>query len=335
MLDGSLSSLNFKGDYMKKYILLGSFLIVVMMELSNVARGQCTDIFVPIQDKVKEIDEEKSGFRAERRNVGTEAEKKKKLEEGERVYPFVRASITSQVRFKISLDNDITSGFTKTNDYIVFSVLENVYGTAEFEDIEKIGDTEKKIPIKKRCVVIPKDTKVYGLVAHANSRYPFFIGGKAKLYVMVTKLKIDDGSEQGQNIKIKFAEPLDGEQAKDKDENIIKKCKYYNRECITGRREKLTFAPAIVGAGTASLLLTLDDGDTTQTVAALTFLESLSKISGVDSLVNPPNATLKSKMIFDVITQEEKPIQVWVSGLPVEKPKEKDEKSKDDKAEKP
>jgi hypothetical protein len=45
--------------------------------------------------------------------------------------------------------------------------------------------------------------------------------------------------------------------------------------------------------------------------------------------VNPPNSTLKEKMVFDVKTDQE--ITVWLSGSPPEKPK--DDK-KDDKGSK-
>jgi hypothetical protein len=40
-------------------------------------------------------------------------------------------------------------------------------------------------------------------------------------------------------------------------------------------------------------------------LAAVTFIQALAGASGIDGLVNPPNAELHKAMVFDVVTTEE------------------------------
>lgn len=280
-----------------------SYLFIGVMPIFT----QCTDNFT--------TDEQVLTYRLEA--------KKTEDASSQKTFTHIFATFDRQERFKIALDSDITSAFYKPNDYIVFSVLENVYGTWKFYD----EDTKKKYD--KRCVVIPKDTKVYGNVDYANSRYPFYIGGKAKLFVTVKTIKLEDGTE----IDIHFVEPPNQIPGIEPYKRVIKPCKHYKkRDCIAGRRSKPTLPPTVVGAGTGTGLLVVKDDKTTATIAGLTFIESLSKVTGIENLINPPNAELKAKMIFDVEIEGIKGNDgtttkgVWVVVKKPEEPKKTDEK---------
>jgi hypothetical protein len=240
----------------------------------------------------------------------------------EKDYTHVLATLTENATFKVALDGDMTSGFSKADDYVTFTVLEDVYGRGH------IYDPDNKVDVYKRCAVIPKGTKIYGVVDHANSRYPFSIGGKAKLFVTVRELKLDNGvNNSGVKVSIRFANPK--RTPKPGDTNTHKKatreCKHSPGPCIVGRREKLKISASQIGAGAAAGLLIIQNNNSDEPndaiggVAALTFLDALSKSTGIDDLVNPPNALLKEKMIFDIETTEissSNPVEVWVAVAP-------------------
>ena len=273
--------------------------LAVMTILSSVSvagvNAQCTDNFTEA-DKAR-------GF----------IEAKEKPEETK--YTHILVEITTNVRFKIALAGDITSAFSKANDYVPFTVAENVYGTTKTDP-------------KKRCVVIPKDTKIYGLVDFAHARYPFNIGGKAKVFVTVRDFTMENGTL----VRIKFVEPPMYGTPEEPFKDVFRDCRRYpTRKCIAGRRDKLAFPTEIISAGASVGLLGLTKDDTTGAVAGLSFIDSVGKVSGVDSLINPPNAQLKDKMIFDVETEgvsAKDSIAVWLPVKPEEpkKPAEEDKK---------
>ena len=214
----------------------------------------------------------------------------------------LKVKLVSGSHFKIKLVSALSSDFNKSNDQVLLEVLEDVYGTTEKFDITFRGKT---IPVPaKRCLVIPKGTKLYGIVDRAKPSYPFYIGGKARLHIFVEDLILANGYQ----IKIDFADPITKVTP---NKTLIRKCKREkNKNCLRGRRTKLKFSPAIVavGAGTG---IALAKDETTNDIIALGFLQSLASATGVDSLVNPPNAAFNKDMIFDVKTTRES--VVWVS----------------------
>ena len=209
-----------------------------------------------------------------------------------------KVPLPANTRFIVSLDSDLSSANTKENDLVQFSVASDVYALYPNE-----------AAAEKLCVVIPKDTKIYGLVDFARSRYPFYIGGKAKLYVYLQSMQI----RPGELISLDFAEPIREHLAVSNQnrKDSLRDCKKNEgRKCITGRRAKLTFSPTIVavGAGTAA---TLVKDDTTKALALLGLVQNLGNLSSVNDLVNPPNAELHSKTYYQVITGND--ADIWVT----------------------
>lgn len=270
--------------------------LTVCIGMSSLVSAQCTDLPQPADGKAKVLRVNKTSAEAEKE------------------YSHVLAVLDRDVRFKVTLSHDMTGGFTKTNDFVLFKTLENVYGVGQIDTQNSAGHS---ITIFKRCVLIPKDTSIYGLVDHANSRYPFSIGGKGKLFIMVNSLKLDNGIDnEGVLVKLRFSEPrLPSQRPENPNEHqgLTRACKHAQTTCIVGRRAKLKISPGAIGAGAATGLLLVKNGDDDDgqdaigAIAALSFLESLSKASGIDDLVNPPDALLKKDMIFEIETGDVTP----------------------------
>lgn len=215
-------------------------------------------------------------------------------------FSHILAVVDAMEQFKISLNTDLESGFSRTNDLVPFTIEENVYGKA----LVPVFPVNRPRELREyRCLVIPKTTRIYGVVDRARSSYPFWIGGKAKLYIAVTEFKLEDGTR----IYINFRE---SDYYNGRSKPTTKPCEQDpSKNCITGRRKKVAFPTPAIAAATGVGLLFAEKDDTTRTIAGLTFLDALSTATGVDSLVNPPNATLKDKMIFNVSTLV--PVKIW------------------------
>lgn len=273
------------------------------------AQPKCVDVFTDA--------EKTNGYRMERKIVGGE-EEDKKIKRVVEVFTHVRARITDDVTFKIQLDNELSSSFAKHSDVVSFTVLENVYGDAELPTplLRADGKSTYTVRRDKRCIVIPKQSKIYGVVDFARARYPFSIGGKPKVFVTVTEFKLENGDP----IRIRFVLPpsridVNGKTVK----TGFKDCKVFRGQtCVVGRRQKLQFPATVFSAGTGAGLLLLKDDSTTNAFAALSFIDTVSKGSGIQDLITPPDALLKTTMIFDVRTQglRIKPLEAWISLIP-------------------
>lgn len=285
-----------------KNLFFGVIAAVVVSFAAHTLPAQCVDVFSDGEKKV--------GYRVQK-TVKDPVEDEKKTKKVTFAATHILAGIDKDVSFKISLDSDLTSAFSKPSDFVSFTVMENVYGDASLPSFDTNGLKTGTVP--KRCVVIQKGAKIYGMIDVAHSRYPFNIGGKGKIFVTINNFKLEDGKP----IYIKFVLPpalydSHGKQSK----NGFKECKYYpGRMCIAGRREKLQFPPGAIAAGTSAGLLLLKDDSTTNAIAGLSFIDSISQVTGINSLVNPPNAGLNKDMIFEVITEgvnKFRPIEKWV-----------------------
>jgi hypothetical protein len=98
---------------------------------------------------------------------------------GAKVHNPVGYTLPKDTRIKLSLDVELTSAWVKRHDFVQFLVAQNVYGVAD--------DGE-------RIVIVPAGSKVFGVADFTRSRYPFFIKGKAKLYVYVNSLILENGN---------------------------------------------------------------------------------------------------------------------------------------------
>ena len=212
-------------------------------------------------------------------------------------------TLEKDVRFKIALSHNQTSAVAKTGDYVQFTVLENVYGfqcekKKDENNIYQSADNDGK-----RTIVIPKDTKIFGMVDYAQSRYPFWVRGKAKLFIFVNSVKL----ESGVSIPIEFALPADefiNKLTPAQKRKLLRKCKTDTlKQCITGRRAKLQLNTAIIAGVAGSIAAIVKDSTDGGIVAGFTLLQSLS--AGANDLVNGPNAEIpKDQSIYDVVTTE-------------------------------
>lgn len=224
-------------------------------------------------------------------------------------------TLKKDVKFKIALSHDQTSAMAKTGDYVQFTVLENVYGILCEVTKDKDNNYKPTDNDGKRIIVIPEKTKIFGIVDYAQSRYPFYVKGKAKLFIFVNSVTL----ESGVIIPIQFAIPegdffanLTPAQRR----KIVRKCKTDPlKECITGRRAKLQLNTAIIAGVAGTIAAIVKDSTNGGIVASFTLLQSLS--AGANDLVNGPNAELpKEKSIYEVETTD------VVKGF-IMKPKEK------------
>lgn len=298
----------------------------------------------------------KRGYREVKLDPEPDAEEaKRRATVKKKVYTHVYVFLRDTQRFKVKLDGEHTGDFSKTNDLIPFTVLENVYGYANVpsavwvpnlpdpEDEEKLGKTtvnaafaNKDKPVvvghwkttvtEMKCLLIPVNSKIYGMVDHANSRYPFNIKRKGKLFVTLNKIKLESGDE----INLKFADAV--EQGKP-DPNVAAKpvvrgCRRFkDRPCITGRRTKFSFPAAVFGdTTTAGILIAQDEEDKiSETIGFFSIIGALSKAANLEGYINPPNAALKAGMVFEVMT--ESPTGAWPGGwVPIAKPPAKEDK---------
>jgi hypothetical protein len=288
--------------------------------------GQCLDEFTP--------KETNNGYREVYTRAETTDEKNKKKESGEKIISHVYVKLADETRFKISLDSDYSGAFSKADDIATFTVLENVYGIANMpEDIfDRDAGGRKEVKKTKRCVLIPKDSKVYGVVDWANSRYPFSLPRKGKIYITVSRVTLEDGSV----VPITFAEPITQVANQKAFKRVIRKCKNFKtRECIEGRRPKIPFPTAALGDTASAAILVAGDSDVSKGIGLFSVLTAMVKASGVGDVINPPNAELKAKMVFDVVTEKgDGPNGGWVALSPPSKEK-KDSEEDEGKDKKP
>lgn len=286
------------------------FAVVIAFSLAaplNEISAQCSDVL-----SEQELSD---GYKYEDKPGLTEEEKKKLPSKPERVYSAIKV-VTKDTRFKIALDTEVSAGFAKPNDAVPFTVLENVYVNVKVPDIPDIKDKpdiNKKL-VEKRCVLVPKGTKVYGMVDKSKSPYPLYLRGKSRLGVLVHELRIESAESiyDKQPLNISFAEPLAPGPARNPQKPQIRDCRIYTtRKCVVGRRPKLTLPPNVITPFAEGYLFAQDDdnGDWLGVVAAT---KALGDLSGLNDLVNPPKANLREGMIFDVIVTGGQ--TVWVAA---------------------
>lgn len=213
-------------------------------------------------------------------------------------------------KFKIKVDTVVNSGPNTANDWVQFSTLENLYGLTTQEvssETEKDGKKEKKIdiPINTRVVVIPAGTKAFGQVKSARGRSPFWIMGKAQIFVTIDYIKI----ETGYCLPIRFSSPEDYRNLLPCDDKVRKARQKIadksspkeGRICIAGRRPATAPAGAFLSAITGAWLGITKD-DISIPVAGLTLLDKTVGNTGVGDYVNGLNAEISDKWIFEVET---------------------------------
>lgn len=190
--------------------------------------------------------------------------------------------------FKITVSDNVDTGFIKHNDYVAFAVAQNVYVSNG----------------NKRCLLVKEGTKLFGIADFSRPGYPFYIKGKSHLHVFVESITLENEAV----IPVEFWEPRT---AIPPVKPVIRPCRHNDKlKCIAGRREKPSFAPSIVAAGSGTVITVAKDPET-RALAGLTLLQGLGSASGVEKLINPPKAGLNAKQIFDVVTT--KPVTVWLS----------------------
>lgn len=214
-------------------------------------------------------------------------------------------TLPAETVFKITVSDNVDTGFIKHNDYVAFTIAQNVYVSNG----------------NKRCLLVKEGTKVFGIADFSRPGYPFYIKGKSHLHVFVESITLENGAV----IPIQFSEPKTSIPPV---EPVIRPCRHNpNLKCVAGRREKPAFAPSIVAAGSGTIISVTKDPET-RALAGLTLLQSLGSASGVEKLINPPKAGLNAKQIFDVATTQ--PVTVWLSLKSAEqKPAGSGEKPKD------
>ncbi len=221
---------------------------LIQLLVSFAAYPQCSDLPAPTPDQ------EKAGL------VGLSGPGSKSANPVQ--YQWALAELKNGTRFRVALENDASSAFMKPNDLAVFSVYENVY-----VDIDK---TDNGVRFRKRCVAIPAGTEVFGVVNDTKGSYPFYIGGKSKLWINVRSIVLPGGTE----IAINFAEPLPKYRNELPMKNVLRPCRSrgevsekrkkdhtkFVEKCIAGRRQKPQIPSSVVavGAGTG-LTLVKDD----------------------------------------------------------------------------
>jgi hypothetical protein len=155
--------------------------------------------------------------------------------------------------------------------------------------------------IEKKCLLIPKDSKIYGIADHANSSYPFNIKRKGKLLITLNHVKL----ESGDIIPLSLVETPEQGKERYHAKSVIRDCRRYEKQnCIVGRRNNYQFPAGAIGDITsAGILLGLDtDNKYTPFLGFLSVFGAISKATGIEGFINPPNAVLKAGLIFEVQT---------------------------------
>jgi hypothetical protein len=196
--------------------------------------------------------------------------------------PYITFGIPETTSIKLVVDNDVDSGYLRGEDYVQFSVAQDVY----------VNDLDHG----ERCLVIPQGTKVYGTVDKGKNRKYFRIGGKAVLIVYITRIRLDSGEE----IPITFAEPEDVTHSDDRATKMVEPCFHdESKKCIHGRLAK-TMLQGNVFSGGAQGLAVVEDQKTATHLALLSLVQDLASSSGITDIINQQNSALKSKItIFE------------------------------------
>ena len=270
----------------------------------------------------------------------------------------VAYELPDKTRFKIKVETVVNSSPNNSNDWVQFTIIENVYGlivgrpggetststrtlsSTETETDSRSGSqtltdgamsnvtkvssesvkktetrTEQKFepvsppPAGLRYVVIPVGTKAYGQVYSARGRSPFWIKGKAQIFVVLTHIKL----ESGHCVPVEFADanlyenilPCEPEsrEARKKLDGPTKSAPKSGLQCIAGRRPKTAPAGAFLSAITAGLLGVTKD-DLSYPVAGALIIDKTAGNSGILDFVNGVNAEVSDKWIFEVQTKQ-------------------------------
>jgi hypothetical protein len=189
------------------------------------------------------------------------------------------------VPVKIMLDDDIDSGYLRNRDTVAFTVI---------DDVVMFDGTDGTQTM--RCVVIPKATKVYGVVDKSRGRQLFNWKGGGQLFIFLEKVTLDNGLTYA----LHFSYPDDGvTRAYKKKDWVLRDCentKNVTNACIIGRRTRTTVDPAILGSGAEGAVLFSNNTD--KQVARISLFAILLKAAGLTALVNQPNAGFKAKSVF-------------------------------------
>lgn len=242
-------------------------------------------------------------------------------EEQQRLDPerdFVRVRVPKFTSIKLIADDVYDSGTAKTEDYIPFTVAQDVYAE------DDVDQRDKAKPSKLRCVVIAAGTKVYGIVDYFKARSPFRLRGKARLYIYADSVRLSDTSE----IKISFFPPegLTPSASARRNDKGVKDCEIdRKRRCIVGRLSRSTFQPSLVGAGAGGITTFIGE-DTPNSIAALSLVQGLANATGVGELVNGSHSNLRQKQVFEAKTLENR--FIWAPTKRGDTPKNDAEKPK-------
>jgi hypothetical protein len=227
---------------------------------------------------------------------------------------FVEVTLDPDSSIRLVVDQDADSGYIKSEDYIQFAVAQDVYA----EDIDHT----------QRCVVIPKDTKVYGIVDYAKGRTPFRIKGRARLEVYVDKIMMANGNEANISFSSFYGgnpSERDAQMSIKRNARVVKPCKFNTaKTCVAGRLTRTALAPTLVAAGAGGIIGFVKD-DTAKSIAGLTLLQGLGNASGIGDMINQSNAALKSKHVFEarILNQN----KLWVPLAKKDAAPKKDEKA--------
>jgi hypothetical protein len=278
--------------------------------------AQCTDALSP--------EEIRQGYKFEDKKILNDEDKKKELSRTERQFSVAKVTLTPDMRFKVALDSEVSSSFAKFNDQIPFTVLQNVYANVTLPGLDGKD-------VEKRCVVIPKGTKIYGVVDKAKAAYPLYLRGKSRLAVLVQQLELDsnesivgndrierrsDVAEKRTNpIEISFVEPkIEGSLRNKNQKLLVRGCRIHEGGlCIVGRRPKLALPSNLLSPVAEGYLFAQSDNGT-DVLGWVTGLKAFGGLTGLTDLVNPPKASLSTGMVFDVKVTRDQSIWISVAG---------------------
>jgi hypothetical protein len=203
---------------------------------------------------------------------------------------------------KLVLDTDVDSGYQKNLETVAFSVMQDV----------NVFDEKLNL----RCVVIPKDTKVYGIVDKSKGRHIFRIGGRAELLIYLEKITLDNGFTYPLHFSLPFAVPGDKVISKRKDKLLVPCVNHPSEKgdmCIRGRLTRTTVNPSILGSAAQGTVAFSDD-KTVKNVARIGLAASILNGTGLSEVVNQSNASLRSKSVFRALLMPDKAVDEAGNG---------------------